>query len=76
MTPRLESVSLLVLALEPVTVRGLFGAIATDPHAAPPSCPAPSMVDEHQRAVVSLTRFYVGEVFFTHKFRQRVADRQ
>jgi hypothetical protein len=37
--PGLEFVSLSVLVLEPAAVRGLFGAITADSHAAPSSCP-------------------------------------
>ena len=36
--PGPEFVSLSVLVLEPVAMRGLFGAIAADRHAAPSSC--------------------------------------
>src|SRR5215813_8618908 len=70
------SSTLSALLLEPVAVRSLLGAIAADLHAAPPSPPPSRMVGEHQRAAMSLTGFDVGEVFFTHKLRQRLADRQ
>jgi hypothetical protein len=65
-----------VLALEPVAVRGLFGAIAADRHAAPSSRPPPGTVGEHQRAAMSLARFHIREIFFTRELRQRFADRQ
>src|ERR1700733_15224321 len=54
-----------VLALEPVAMRGLFGAVATNRHAAPSSRPPPCAVGEDQRAAMSLARFDAGEVFFT-----------
>src|SRR5882757_7526460 len=66
----LEFLSLSVLALEPVAMRGLFGAVATNRHTAPSSRPPPCAVGEHQRAAMSLARFHVGEVFFTHELRQ------
>jgi len=72
----LEFVTLSVLVLEPVAVRGLLGAIAADRHAAPSPRPPPGTVGEHQRAAMSLARFDVGEVFFTHKPCQDLADRQ
>src|SRR5215470_9468668 len=74
--PPLEFVSLSALLLEPVAVRSLLGAIAADRHAAPSSRPPPRAVGKHQRAAMSLARFDVGEVFFTHKLRQRLTDRQ
>src|SRR5262249_5636461 len=74
--PPLEFASLSALLLEPVAVRSLLGAIAADRHAAPSSRPPPRAVGKHQRAAMSLARFDVGEVFFTHKLRQRLADRQ
>jgi len=68
--------SLSVSALEPVAMRGLFGAVAANRHAAPSSRPPPRAVHEDQRAAMSLARLQVGEVFFTHEFRHRFADRQ
>src|SRR5580692_4597980 len=62
--------------LEPQAVSSLFGAIAADRHAAPPSRPSSRMVGEDQRAAMSLAGFDVGKVFFAHKPRQRFADRQ
>jgi len=73
---RLEFVSLSAPVLESFAVRGLFGAIAADRHAAPSSRPSPRSVGEHQRAAMSHARFHVGEIFFTHEPRQRFADRQ
>jgi len=73
---RLEFVSVSSLVLESFPVRGLFGAIAADRHAAPSSRPSPRSVGEHQRAAVSPARFHIGEIFFTHEPRQRFADRQ
>ncbi len=61
--PGLEFVGLSMLLPEPIAVRGLFGAIAADRHAAPSSCPPPGTVGEHQRATMSLARFHVGEIF-------------
>src|SRR6202022_878399 len=72
----LEFLSLSVLALESVAMRGLFGAVATNRHAAPSSRPSPRVVREDQRAAMSLARLRVGEVFFAHELRQRLADRQ
>ena len=74
--PGLEFVGLSMLLPEPIAVRGLFGAIAADRHAAPSSCPPPGAVGEHQRATMSLARFHVGEIFFTHELCQRLAYRQ
>jgi hypothetical protein len=72
----LERVSLSVLFLEPAAVRGLFGAIAADCHAAPSSCPPPGVVSEYQGADRSLARFHIGEIFLTHDLRHRFADGQ
>src|SRR3984957_19211070 len=72
----LGSLSLSVPVLEPDAARGLFGAIAADRHAAPPSCPPSGMVGERQGAGVSLACFHVGEIFLTDEFSQRFADRQ
>jgi hypothetical protein len=72
--PGLEFVGLSVLALEPAAVRGPFGAIAADGHAAPSSCSPSGTVGEHQGAAMSLTRFHIGEIFFTHELCQRFAD--
>jgi hypothetical protein len=57
-------------------MRGLFGAVATNRHAAPSSRSSPRAVREDQRAVMSLARLRVGEIFFAHELRQRFADRQ
>jgi hypothetical protein len=38
--------NLSVLVLEPVAVRGLFGAIAANRHAAPSPCMAAGSIDE------------------------------
>jgi hypothetical protein len=62
--------------LEPVAVRGLFGAIAADRHAAPSSRASARMVGEYQRAARSLACFDAGEVFVTYKSRQNFTDRQ
>ena len=62
--------------LEPIAVRGLFGAIAADRHAAPPSRPSPGTVGEDERAALSLAGSDVGEVLVAHAPRQRFADRQ
>ena len=42
-------------------MRGLFGAIAADRHAAPSSRAPARMVGEHQRAAMSFASFHVGE---------------
>jgi len=65
-----------VAVLQSDAVRGLFGPIAADRHAAPPSRPPPPMVGKYQRAGVSLARFDVGEIFLAHELGQRFADRQ
>ena len=57
-------------------MRRLFGAVAADRHAAPFSRPAPGVIDEHQRAAVSLAGFDASEVFLTYERRQSFADRQ
>jgi hypothetical protein len=49
----LDFLSLSVLALEPAAMRGLFGAVATNRHAAPSSRPPPRMVREDQRAAMT-----------------------
>src|SRR6516225_1050728 len=71
-----EFVSLSVLVLEPVAVRGLFGAIAADRHAAPSSRLHPRMVGKYQGAPMPFTSFNAGEIFFTHEPRQCLANRQ
>ena len=76
LAPPPEFVSLSLLVLEPVAVRGLFGAIAANCHAAPSSHLTPRMIGEHQRAVMSFASFHAGEIFFTHKLRQHFGDRQ
>lgn len=72
----LEFVSLSALVVQPITVRGLLGAIATDRHAAPPSCSPAGMIGEQQRAAASGACFHVGEIFLAHKLRERFAERQ
>jgi hypothetical protein len=57
--------------LEALSVRGLFCPIAADRHAAPPSRTAPSSIDEEERALGTLARLYVGEVFGADKIGQR-----
>lgn len=57
-------------------MRGLFGAIAADRHAAPSSRPPPRMIGEYQRAALPFARFDLGEVFLADKFRQSFGDRQ
>jgi hypothetical protein len=57
------------LVLEPVTVRGLFCAIAADRHTAPSSRLHPRMVSKYQGASMSFASFYAGEIFLTHEFR-------
>jgi len=74
--PGLEFLSLSVLVFEPITVRGLLGAIAADRHAAPSSCPPAAMVGEHQRAAMSLACFHIGEILLAHEPRQCFADWQ
>jgi hypothetical protein len=74
--PDLEFVSLSLLVLEPVAVRGLFSAIAADRHAAPSSRLHPRMVGKHQGAPMSLTSFHAGEIFFTYELRQCFANWQ
>jgi len=74
--PDLKFVSLSPLVLEPVAVRGLFGAIAADRHAAPSSCLHPRMVGKYQGAPMSFTSFHAGEIFFTHELGQCSANRQ
>src|SRR5262249_15284069 len=74
--PHLEFTGVSMLVPEPAAVRGLFGAITADRHAAPSSRPHPRMVGKYQRAPVSFTSFHAGEILFTHKLRQRFANRQ
>ena len=74
--PDLEFVSLSLLVLETAAVRGLFGAIAADRHAAPSSRLPPAAVGKHQGAAVTLARFHNGKIFFAHQLRQCLTDRQ
>jgi hypothetical protein len=74
--PDLEFVSLSTLVLEPFPVRGLFGAIAANRHAAPSPRLHPRMVGKYQCAPVSFTGFHTGEIFFTHELCQCLANRQ
>ena len=57
-------------------MRHLFGPVTADRHAAPFSRAPPAMVDEHQRAVLSLAGFNRREVFLAGELRQGFADRQ
>jgi hypothetical protein len=65
-----------MLVLEPPAVRGLFGAIAADLHAAPSSRLHPRMVGKNQGAPMSFTTLHAGEIFFTHELRQCSANRR
>jgi hypothetical protein len=61
---------------DPIAVRGLFGAIAADRHAAPSSRSPARMIGKQQRTALSFAGSHAGEIFLTHEFRQRFADRQ
>ena len=65
-----------VLAPEPAAVRGLFGAIAADRHAAPSSRAPARVISKHQGTALSLACLHVGKIFATHELRQCFADRQ
>jgi hypothetical protein len=66
----------LLLQLEPLPMRRLFGAVAAHRHAAPSARMTSGMIGEQQRACRSLARFDVGEIFLADEFRQRFPDRQ
>src|SRR5262249_8059049 len=64
------------LRFHPIAMRGLFGAVAADRHAAPPARASACVVGEHQRAAVTFACLHIGEVFLADKSGERFPDRQ
>src|ERR1700745_3460899 len=66
----------LALALQPLKMGGLLGAIAADCHAAPAARAPSRMIGEHQHATRAFARFDIGKIFLADELRQVFGDWQ